>query len=116
MRLDELFGDKGAIDHFRNVVLDYLTPLAAANIEKVDMSDLEEVMHLDDSGIIIDRTLMMKVLDPNELKMVKKIEGDTVYISFPVDEISAKTEEDEEKDKQNIKKKAGNEAMKAVKK
>lgn len=122
MRLFELFqrdmsedGD-GMIDHLRDLVLDYLTPLASHEVEYVDMKDIEELLQLDHSGLVIDRTLLMQVLDPDLCRMVKQIDGDKVYISFPVGEVADKAEEDKEKDKQKIKDKASSAAMDAVKK
>ncbi len=123
MRLDELFlGDEGLpvgggemVKHLRSLVLDYLTPLAAHKIEAVTMDDIREVLELDKSGLMIDRNLMMQVLDPDSCRMVKKIDGDTVYISFPVADKADETQEKIDQNINSVKKTAGAEAMKAVK-
>lgn len=117
MLLLELFSDDSGgsmIKDLRQQVMDYLTRLAASKKEFITMQEVMDVLHTARTGLIIDRGLIMSILEPNECKLVKKIEGDKVFLSFPVDEISAKTDQDEEKDKRNVQQTASSMAKKAI--
>jgi hypothetical protein len=121
MRLDELFNDgpvedneDTAINHLRSQVMDYLTPLAVQKVESIPIQDIEDILKQARSGLIIDRGLIMQLLDPNDCKLVSKIEGDTVYITLPVADMSAKTDQDDERDKEKIANTASKVAMDQV--
>jgi hypothetical protein len=115
MLLFELFDeDGGMVDQLRGQVMDYLTPLAASGVEFTEMDDIAEVLRNARTGLIIDRGLIMRLIDPNVCKLVNKVEGEKVYLSLPVDEISAKTRDQEEMDKQKIEKTAVATAKKQV--
>lgn len=118
MVLSELFEDNdiNMVSHLRRVAMDYLTPLVANNIKKVHLKDIIDCLSIDNTGVVLTRGLIMKVLDPNICKMVKKIDKDMVYVQFPVGEIAKNNQEDEEKAEKKIKKKVSNDAMKSVKK
>jgi hypothetical protein len=63
-------------------------------------------------GLRIDRALVMQILDPESTAIVKKIEGDRVYLTLPTPDIEAKTEIDAEKDEAKIKQTATAQAQK----
>ena len=121
MRLDELFNDGPAddnedsvINHLRSQVMDYLTPLAVQKVESISIQDIEDILKQARSGLIIDRGLIMQLIDPNDCKLVSKIEGDTVYLTLPVADMSAKTDQDDERDKEKIANTASKVAMDQV--
>lgn len=121
MRLDELFNDGPAddnedsvINHLRSQVMDYLTPLAVQKVESIPIQDIEDILKQARSGLIIDRGLIMQLIDPNDCKLVSKIEGDTVYLTLPVADMSAKTDQDDERDKEKIANTASKVAMDQV--
>jgi hypothetical protein len=95
-------------------VMDYLTPLAVQKVESIPIQDIEDILKQARSGLIIDRGLIMQLLDPNDCKLVSKIEGDTVYITLPVADMSAKTDQDDERDKEKIANTASKVAMDQV--
>lgn len=116
MRLDELFddGEKTMVDQLRNQVMDYITPLAAKDVDFIPMQDVQDILRQARTGLVIDRGIVMRILEPNECKLVDRIEGDKIYLSLPVDEISARSQEDEEKEAENIQSKAMDVAKKAI--
>lgn len=116
MYLFELFSgeDGGMIDHLRSQVMDYLTPLAASEIEFIPIQDIADILRNARTGLVIDRGLIMRLIEPNECKLVKEIQGDKIYLQLPMDDMSAKREEDEEKDKMKVQKSAETAAKKAV--
>ncbi|RYD49552.1 MAG: hypothetical protein EOP83_25010 [Verrucomicrobiaceae bacterium] len=126
MLLLELFdntpgGDEegGVVRELRNDILDMLTPLAANGVPFITIQAIIDKMSEQRSGVAIDRALVMHVLDPADVKMINKIEGDRVYFSLSDDDESEKGEDAEAKDeakvssmamksaKDNIKKKNG---------
>lgn len=120
MRLDELFnegaelGNDDMIGHLRDQVMDYLTPLAAKKVDYIPIQNVEDVLHQARTGLIIDRGLVMQLIDPNECKLVSKIEGDKVYLTLPVAELSKKTEDDQERDQDKIRNTASDMAKDAI--
>lgn len=118
MYLFELFGgDEGSmLDRLRIQVMDYLTPLAARHVEYIPIQHVADILVDARTGLIIDRGLIMQILDPNTCKLVNKIEGDKVYLTLPQEEISAKTRDDKERDREAIRKKAAAVAKKEIKK
>jgi hypothetical protein len=115
MYLFELFDDDGGMtEELRFMVMDYLTPLAANDIEWIDISDIEKTLQDARTGMVIDRGFIMRLIDPQVCKLVNKVEGDKVYLSLPVDEIAAKSEQDEEKDREHVERMATQQAKKQV--
>ena len=117
MYLFELFGGDGEsslLDRLRIQVMDYLTPLAAKRVEYIPIQHVADILADYRSGLIIDRGLIMQIIDPNTCKLVSKVEGDKVYLTLPVDEISAKTVDAEQQDKEDIRKKAAAVAKKEI--
>ncbi len=115
MLLFELFDDIDMIEYLRWQVLDYLTPLAAKDIKSVPIADIEQFLMDVKTGLVVDRGLIMRVLDPDLCKLVDSIDRDTIYLVKPIDKLNAKSEEREEQDKERLANKATDVAKKAVK-
>lgn len=118
MYLFELFngGDDGSlIDDLRQRVMDYLTPLAAKSVEFIPIQHVADILHSANAGVVIDRGLVLRLIDPNDCKLVKEIQGDKVYLQLPMDDMSVKAEQDEEKDRDKIAKTAKQQAQKEIK-
>lgn len=116
MLLNELFSDDDGsmIDHLRSQVMDYLTPLAAKGVDFIPIQEIRDVLRQARSGLIVDRGLIMRIIEPNICKLVNRVEGNKVYLSLPVDEISARNEHDKEKEAEKIQNKAMDVAKKAL--
>ncbi len=114
MLLRELFDDKpvNLVDDLRALMIDILTPLAANQVPFVTVQQIVDRLREVRSGARVDRNLVMTVLDPNEVKVVKKIEGDRIYLALPVSDEVSKTEDDEEREKERIRGKAQKQATK----
>ena len=114
MFLFELFDTEGGsmINDLRQRVMDYLTPLAAKEVEQVPMDHLKHLLSDQRSGLIVDRGLIMRLIEPDTNKLVAKVEGDTIFLQYPFDQQSAKTADQEERDKANMTKKAATQAKK----
>ena len=107
MYLFELFGEDGGMtDTLRAQVMDYLTPLAASKVEWIPIQNISEILVDARTGLVIDRSLIMRLIDPEVCKLVKEVQGDKVYLALPLEDMSAKTEDDEEKDRQKVADKA----------
>jgi hypothetical protein len=89
MRLFELFAmdeDDNSGDmqtSLRNDAIDMLMPLAAQGVPFVTVQAVQQKLGQNGSGIDIDRNMIMTLLDPNEVKLVTKIEGDKIYFQIP---------------------------------
>ena len=118
MRLVELFDidSDNVTDGLRNAILDVLTPLAARDVESVTLQWIADTLRDMKSGMVVDRALIMTLLDPNAVKLVKEIDGDRVYLSTPTTPETEKAEEEEQKDKEKLEKKASDQAKKEIKK
>lgn len=115
MFLFELFNDEGGmINLLRSQVVDFLTPLAAEKAEYVTMQEIADFLRDAKTGLMIDRGMIMNLIDPKECKMVKEIQGDKVYLALPLDDMSAKTEDNEERDREKVANTASTAAKKAV--
>jgi hypothetical protein len=118
MLLCELFADDSVniVDEMRALLIDVLTPLAANKVPYVTVQQVVDRLQELRSGMRVDRTLIMTVLDPNKVQLVSKIEGDRIYLSSPTPDETAKREEDEEAEKQKIQGKANQQAQKEAQK
>jgi len=116
MKLYELFHDDDAHDvmgQLRTDIIDVLLPLVANGVSKVSIEQLVAKLKEKKSGIYIDRSIVTKILDPNNVKLVKKIEGDDIYFKVP-DNGEVRKVDDFEKDKE--KKRMSDKAKKQAKK
>jgi hypothetical protein len=98
MRLDELFNSGESITSgLQQAAIDILTPLLANKVPFVTIQSVIDNLRSSRPGIVIDRALIMKILDPNKIQSISKIEGDRIYLQSP-DENSVNSAEDEEQD------------------
>lgn len=104
-------------DDVRNYLLDILTPLASSGVPFVSIEGLLQKLEGLDLGIFIDKDLIMDVLDPEEVKIIQKVDGEKVYFDVMVDNGEAKIAANKrEKDKAHVEKMASDAASKALKK
>jgi hypothetical protein len=86
MLLLEIFEQKpeggSVVQELRDSMLDMLMPLAAQGVPYVSIQAIVDKMGELESGVSVDRALVMHVLDPAEVKMITKIEGDRVYFAL----------------------------------
>lgn len=118
MRLNELFDDPPLRieNKMRQAMIDVLTPLIANKVEFVTVDQIIDKMRDYGFGVAIDRALVMDVLDPAEIKPIKKIEGDRIYLNLPDIADREVNQDEEEKDKMRIKDKAAKQAKKELNK
>lgn len=116
MRLLELFSEPplGITKRLRQAVLDLLTPLAANKVPFVTVQQVIDELRETKPGLFVDRSLVMDLLNPDEAKIVSKIEGDRVYLSIPDPPARDVPEDDEEREKERIRDKAVKKAKKDI--
>ncbi len=115
--LDDSDGPKqqdGMLGALRQQVMDYLTPLVAHEVDFVTVQDVEDTLRDFKTGLTIDRGLVMELLNPDTLKLVKKIEGDKVYLNVVAAMTSAKTADAKQHDAEKISDLAQQQAKKAI--
>ena len=108
------FLEKGLMGTLRQQIMDYLTPLVAHEVDFVTVPDIENTLRDYRTGLTIDRGLVMELLDPNSMKLIKKIEGDKVYLNVVAAMTSAKTADDKQRDAVKITDKATKQAKKDI--
>lgn len=117
MRLFELFMDQTNVkDTLRQDILDILTPLVANKVHFVTVQQIIDKMRDMKSGMVIDRALVMNLLDPDSVKVIKKIEGDRIYLALPEPNERKVNDHEKEKEQHHIKDKAAKQAKKEVSK
>lgn len=118
MKLFELFadaaGDGDMISTLRQDAIDMLMPLAAQKVPYVTVQAIIDKLRTYETGITIDRALVMQILDPNAVKLVTKIEGDKVYFTLPDEQDRAVDDTQKVKDAEHTKSTAQDQAKKAV--
>lgn len=116
MHLFELFDDPNSLTHsLRQAALDMLTPMAAHKVPFVTVQQVGEELARQHSGLVINRGLIIDILNPDEVKIIKKIEGDRIYLSIPAEDEHRSTKDDAEKQKEKVSKTAASQAMKDLK-
>jgi hypothetical protein len=83
MFLCEFLDSGDLLSDLREKILDYLTPLMVRKVEYVTVQEIEDILRNMRSGLMIDRGLVMELIDPTKIKAVKKIEGDKIYLNTP---------------------------------
>lgn len=116
MHLWELFentqGDAEA--RLRSLMLDYLTPLYATGVKKVAMDGVIEKLQQIRSGMVVDRDMVMTVLDPDNNEMIEKIDGDFIHFQYePTGQESDETAA--QKDQNKVEDRAIDQAKKNIK-
>jgi len=116
MRLFELFDD-GPLDvtsDLKNSLLDILTPMVASKVPFVTIQQIIDKLRQLRTGLTIDRNLIMTLLDPDQIKIISRIEGDRVYLSNPNGPDRSLTKDDKEKDKDHVNDMATQQAQKQM--
>lgn len=102
--------DNSVVRNLRDQILDILMPLAAQGVPFITVQAVVDKMKELQSGIQVDRALVMHVLDPVEAKMVSKIEGDRIYFT-----LSNPKDDEDQSEEQAQQDKVGDMAMKQAK-
>jgi hypothetical protein len=120
MLLNEIFDDQpeggSVVQELRDAILDMLMPLVANGVPHTSVQAVIDKMREEQTGVEIDRALVMHVLDPKEIGIVTKIEGDKIHFKLGDGDDRAASEEQEEKDEKKLKSTALNQAKKDIKK
>ncbi len=117
MLLNELFDQNegsNVVQELRDAIIDMLTPLAAQGVPQVSVQQIIDKMREEHTGVAIDRALVMHVLDPQEVKLVTKIEGDAVHFNLADEDKYAAGEDQQQKDEKHMKSTALKQATKSV--
>ena len=100
MRIDELFDaavaadDKRTIaDRLQQMAIDYLTPLLAHKVPFITVQQAIDELRRLRPGVLVDRAMIMNLLDPDKVKVVASIEGDRINLQQP-DDIDRKVDDD----------------------
>lgn len=88
----------------RQAALDLITPMLGQSVPFVTMQQVVQGMSRQDTGIVMTPGLVMQLLDPDQVKAVKKIEGDRIYLARPgmPDDDRETDEKQAEQDQQQI--------------
>ena len=70
-------------ERLRQSALEVITRYLAQGLPFVTMQQVIDAMRRNRSGMDITRGLLMKILDPNKVKAVDKIEGDHIVLAKP---------------------------------
>ncbi len=116
MLLFELFQDPPLEmnSEMRNMILDVLTPLVAQKVPFVTVDQIIDKLREFRTGIAIDRGFIMNILDPENVKVVQKIEGDRIYLNIGGAPNRAVDNHDAEKEQEQMHKQATAQAQKNV--
>ncbi|CAM6054955.1 unnamed protein product [Sphagnum tenellum] len=96
------------------MAIDYLTPLVAHKVPFITVQQAVDELRRMRPGILVDRAMIMSLLDPEKVKAVKSIEGDRINLQQP-DQIDNKVDDDDaQKEVDKIKDMAKQKAQKDV--
>ena len=112
MYLFELFDDRPLVDSLRSAAVNILTPLLANKVPFVTVQSMIDSLRDLRPGILVDRALIMNILDPAKIKSISKIQGDRIYLQSPDDE----TVENSKRVEQNQEEKVAHAAIDQAKK
>jgi hypothetical protein len=109
MLLYELFENETDLDagemtdDLRNAVLDYLTPFMSQNLPFVTIDQVIDALRQGHFGVVINRAMVMDLLDPQTVQAVAKIENDRIYLQSPDADPSREVDgDDAEKDQKHV--------------
>jgi hypothetical protein len=112
MRLFELFDSGGhMMEKMRQSVMDTITPLLSQDVPFITVQVIDSLRHVN-LGVSVDRSLVMQILDPNEVKSIDKIEGDRIYLANPDGPSHEVSDNDAEKEQEHVGDMAQNQAKK----
>lgn len=116
MRYHELIKeDTGIMDPVRNAVIDILTPLASNGVQFVSVQQILDKLSDSDTGVAVDRSLLMDILNPDQVKIVKSIEGDRINLNTGNDGSQRAVNQKQQKTEQDkIKNTAADQAKKNI--
>lgn len=104
MLLLELFSSGGdMMDQMRQDALDVITPYLGMKVPFVTVNQVIDGLRSNSNlGIVIDRSLIMDLLNPENVKAVDKIEGNRIYLTNP-EAVSREVDaDDKEKDQEQV--------------
>ena len=118
MLILELFDKNGEMmQQMRQSILDIITPLVSQNVPFVTVQQVIDGLRHTKTGISIDRSMIMRLLDPDEVKSIDKIEGDRIYLRNDDGGSTREVDQqDAEKDKEQVQQTAQNQAQKELEK
>jgi hypothetical protein len=104
MLILELFPSGGeAMNRMRQDALDVITPYLGQDVPFVTVNQvIDGLRSTNQLGIVIDRSLIMDLLDPDEVKAITKIEGNRIYLNQPEDATRAVDADDKQKDQDQV--------------
>ena len=115
MLLRELFEDPGEMTkHLRQAALDYLTPLLSQNVPFVTIDQMIDALRHAQLGLVINRAMIMDILNPDQVQAVAKIEGDRIYLTQPDGEDRDVDADKAEQDQQHVANMAADQAKKTL--
>ena len=116
MLLCELFDENPleVTDELKSDLMDVLTPMVAHEVPFVTVQQIIDKLRDMHTGIAVDRALIFNLLDPDQVKMVKKIEGDRIYLTQPLPTDREVGEDDKEKEAEHVSDMATQQAQKNV--
>ena len=118
MLILELFDNGGELtNQIRQDALDIITPYLGSDLPFVTVNQIIDGLRNNSKhGIVIDRSLVMSILDPDHVKAVSKIEGNRIYLAQPEDATRKVSVDDEGKDQEQVSDMAQDQATKQVQK
>jgi len=114
MLLCELFDPGEMTQRLRQAALDYLTPFLSQNVPFVTIDQVIDALRHDEFGIIINRPMLMDLLNPDEVEAVEKIEGDRIFLSQPDAAVKDAEADEEQKDQEHVSDMAVDQAKKSL--
>lgn len=117
MRYSEIIQESGGANQsLASRILDILTPIASNGIVSISLDKVINKVQSIPTGLQVDREMLMDILDPNKFPLIKKIEGDQLYLQQPELAIRSVDDEQKETEADDIKKTAEKQAVKNIKK
>lgn len=116
MLLRELFErdqEPSMLAQLRREALDMLTPRAAHRQKYVTVQEVIDHLRELQTGLAIDRGLIMDILDPDQVEIVSKIEGDKIWLGIPQPD-DKKSAEEEVSDAEALENDAQKQAAKEI--
>lgn len=87
-------------EKMRQAALDFLTPFMGQNLPFVTVNQVIDALRHNNFGLVINRAVVMQLLDPTKVPSIAKIEGDRIYLKDPDAESPENENDAEEEDKQ----------------
>lgn len=83
MLLCELFDPGEMTEQLRQAALDYLTPFLSQKVPFITVDQMIDALHHSQFGLVINRGMIMDLLNPQQVEAVDKIEGDRIFLKNP---------------------------------